>query len=112
MIFDRSHPGIAFINILLICSFLKSSAACSRASLVAVSLSSLVCSAAAGAGSSPAIFSGATSGKFGSGYALKAFDCRFTRKFSGVSVIYKKVFGRVKAFDFRALKLLLLANLY
>ena len=90
MIFDRSHPGIAFMNILLLCSFLKSSAPCSRASLVAVSLSNPVCSAAAGAAPSSAKFSGATAGRFGPGYNPRAFVCRFPRKLSGVSVFGSK----------------------
>ena len=38
------------------------------------------CSAAAGAGSSPANANGATSGRFGTGYACCAVFCRVTRK--------------------------------
>ena len=108
MIFYRSHPGIAFINILITCSFLKSSAAWIRASLVTVSPENLVCSAAAGAGSSPAMFKGATTGNFGWRYAREAFLGRFATKFSGVSVFGSK--GRLSSFKTQTFCKFRLAN--
>ena len=80
--FDRSRPGMAFLNKRFNCSFLLSVTASIVSCLWAVSFATWAPSFVA---SSASESSGSTAAKFGVEYARNAFCFRFTRKFSGLS---------------------------